>query len=779
MRFIEDMINQFRHFKLATLLNLLGLSFAFTVFYVIVSQVWYEHNFDRSYPEYERIYRLEQTSEKEINQYAVRPLLEQIIQSSSHIKVGGIRDCWVNDVIFSVADNPAQRYADKTIRINEGYTDVFSFKFVAGGPSGFNADVDNVLIPLSLSLRLFGSESAIHKVIKTSSSAYSIAGVYEDFPENSSVKNVLYLPLGTEYNQDWGNGNCFGFVRLDAFGSADKIAQNVILPEEYVQRWGTFMGKGHKIRLFPMKDIYFYSETGDDVDSGDRTITFLLLGIACLIVLIAGINFTNFSMALAPVRMKSVNTQKVMGASIGSLRWGLLSEALFLALIAFFISLIEIQLISHTDLDRLFIADITPGSEPFVFFVCGAVALIIGLLAGFWPAYYIVSFPPALVLKGAFLFSMKGVRFRNGLIGFQFFITFILLVVSSFIYQQNRYMTTSPLGFDKERLITIDFDFWFWSNLSFDKSLQAAIKEKAKVYPGCETLFGSDRLLLNKKGAYEGWRRCLNNDESKKLEFSVLKVTEDFLKNLDIPILEGADFSGESGELLFNETARKKYNLKIGDKVGDNMKVIGFVPDIKIKSLRMVVEPLAFVLDEYFMTFYIKLAEGTNEKDALAYYRKIVFEIDSYAGYVPVKMMDEVVDEVYEKEQNEQLVISLFCGLSMLIAVMGIFGLVVFESQIRRKEIGIRKINGATAKEIIMQFNRIYLRIVLISFVLAAPLAWYAVYRWLEGFAYHIRINGWIFAAVLLMVLLITVLIVTVQCWRTANQNPVESIKNE
>ena len=774
MRFARKILSLFFYFKLATILNLLGLSLAFTVFYIVVSQIVYEYNFDKSYPGYETIYRMEAVEENGINQYFDRPLLELIQKSSSHIVASGIRECWSDEIIFSVENNPGERYRDKTICINKGYTDVFGFEFVFGEPSVLDLDVNQVIIPLSLSRRLFALENPVGEEIQTFYTAYRIAGVYVDFPENSTLENVIYKPLGTTNSQRWGMGNYWGAVRLDDSKMKDEVDKSLKYQAGQLK---VLRGETYEFRLFPFSDLYFYSQTTDDPVSGDRQKTWTLFGIACVILIIAGINFANFSIALAPVRMRSVNIQRVIGVSVLSLRWSFFMEAMVLSFAAFLISLVEIQIISHTDLNRLLVADVSLSYVSPAFYVSLGVALLTGCLSGIGPARYLVSFHPAFVLKGSFVHSSRGVKLRNGLIGFQFFVTFILLIQALFIFHQNRYMSKVPLGIDKERVLAIDF-YTFFRYGSSEKERMYFL-DKAKAYSGCEALFASNRLVLNKDEAYEGWLGRLNNDAFTKIGFGVLRIDPGFMKGFSIPVVEGR-FPENDSEAVFNETARKKYDLKVGDRVGD-LVISGFMPDLNIKSFRVKPEPFALLLDGAVKgVIYIKLQEGVNENEALAYYRKLSKETNTYAGCsIPVRMMDQVLAGLYEKEHTVQVTVSLFCGLSILIAIMGVFGLVVFESQIRKKEIGIRKINGATTKDIVILFNRIYIRIVLLSFVVALPLSLYLVNRWLSSFIHHISIDVLTYIAVLSGIWMITGATVTIQCWRMANMNPVKSIKNE
>ena len=234
----------------------------------------------------------------------------------------------------------------------------------------------------------------------------------------------------------------------------------------------------------------------------------------------------------------------------------------------------------------------------------------------------------------------------------------------------------------------------------------------------------------------------------------------------------------ENRKALVNESAGKQYGFKIGD-VFRGYEIIGFVPDIKVFSFyESNSTPFGLFFNDNVSVFYIKLASGVEEKDALAYCRDLMAKVCPNVLY-NVRMLTEEVEKLYEKDINQMYILSLFCGLSMFISIMGIFGLVIFELQSRRKEIGIRKINGATVLSVIGLFNKTYLRILLICFVMSVPVAWYLVQRWLETYVYRIPVYWWVFAVAFFILLIITSATVSLQCWHTANENPIKSIKVE
>ncbi len=327
-------------------------------------------------------------------------------------------------------------------------------------------------------------------------------------------------------------------------------------------------------------------------------------------------------------------------------------------------------------------------------------------------------------------------------------------------------MLSAPLGFDKERTVVVSFSYEIRNQLP-------VIENQLKNYVGTQYLFATDNLLLNKTGLFQGWG-------VDGLFMNVVVVTPDIIPAMGIEIVEGRSFNPDelTGKALINESARKKYDLKIGDRWA-TYEIIGFIPDIKIFSFyKSSSTPLALLTgaDRQF-NMYLKLKPEVDEKEAIAYCKKTVEPfIEPFSGIVdfPVRMLDDVAEELYEKDLNQMRMLSLFCGISMFISIIGVLGLVIFELQSRRKEIAIRKINGATTSSVILFFNKTYIRIMFICFIIAVPVAWYQVQAWLDGFVYHIPVYGWVFVAAFIALLFITVIAVSLQCWRTANGNPVE-----
>jgi len=768
---------------MATALNIIGLSIAFGAFMAIMMQLDYDWNFDKSHPDADKIYRVETIVDNENYAIISRPLADRFIASSPHIIAGTLASpSFKREMSFSVIGDPEQNnYRELALKVYPNYGDVIEFKMVEGEKDAMEKP-NTVLIPLSLSRKLFGNETAMGRQFKSEDEIYTIGGVYKDFPINTIVENNIYYPIPADFLlHEWGETQFYAYIRVD------DTANSAHLIDNFYNNFDTSsFGPGFEwmeniqLRLTPLTDIHYVTDAQFDFSpKAGRQTLWVLLAIAIIILLIAGINFTNFSTALAPMRIKSINTQKVMGAGEGTLRTAMISEAVFISFLSFLLALGLLYWFSTTSLATLVNADLALSAHPMILIITGIISLLTGLLAGAYPAVYTTSFSPALVLKGNFGLSVKGRRLRNGLISVQFFVSFALIICSLFMYLQSNFMQNSPLGYDKDQLLVVDIP----TDLNDKKE---AIANQLKSYSGIADATFSDMLFSGSDQYME-----LSRDfKDETVRFQSIPVDVSFLRVMGIDILEGRDFRKDDertrdGVFIFNEKAHKAYGIEVGDKVGYS-EVVGLIPDINFASFRTEIVPMAFfvwgeyqfatqVLDNYA---YIKVNAGTDMRTAISHIRSTLefFKPDYLYN---IRFFDEVIQKLYENERRFSSLIILFSLIAVFISIVGVFGLVVFESEYRRKEIGVRKVLGSTIREILILFNKTYIRILLVCFLMAAPVAWYAVQKWLENFAYKTPLSWWVFLLSFLIVSLITSCTVTFQSWRVAIANPVDSIKTE
>lgn len=780
---LRNFITILKRFKTASILNVLGLSTAFAAFLIILMQVRYEQSFDKFHSKAERIYRLEaQDEEAGRTLYACilsRPQIEEFAASSPHIAAGALTENQ-DEVYLTVeqGDHPTGM-REQMVLCTPELAQIFDFAMLEGDTTALRTP-DQVLIPQSMARRMFGHRPAYGAQITYGSERLTVGGVYRDFPRNTQIHNALYRNMGKRFANQRGMWAFKGYILLDRAANKQQVVDNYM--KNYVAPHPDQRQKDYRLTL--LSDVYYTNDSEDMTPQthGDKAQTRLLLIVAFLVIAIAAINFINFTTALAPMRIKSINTQKVLGCSTGILRAGLIFEAVGLSLIAYLVALVIVHVLSLTSYADLISADMALAANlPLAAYVAAG-ALLAGLIAGLYPAWYITSFPPALVLKGSFGLSPKGKRLRTVLISIQFIVSIVLIISLLFVKLQTRYMKTTPAGYDRDNIAVV------WLSPEIAKTQTEVLSNRLKEYAAVEDVTFAHQLLGGSDD-YMGWGRRYKDGD---IHFNAFPVSPDFLKFMRIHIAEGRDFNASDllkpdseGTLVINRTMQQEYGLELGDIILRNMEVVGIIDDINYTSMRKPIEAQVFVLQpdlfKYKMPLsvcYVRLRPGTDLPVAVEQIKKTVASLDP-AYPTDVRFFDNVLDTLYKNELRLDRQITLFSLLAIIISIIGVFGLVIFDTQYRRGEIGVRKVFGATVGEILAMFNKTYVRIIAVCFVIAAPIAYYEVSLWLKNFAFRTPIHIWVFAAALLIVLSITLLTVTLQSYKAATENPAKAVKSE
>ena len=789
---IRNFLTAVRRYKTTVILNILGLSVAFAAFMVIMMQLDYDHSFDKLHKDYDKIFRVEYVRNASAQANMCRPLADRFIESSPHILAGGIAQMRLGSTRFNLNDNEARNVFEETSSmVTSSFFDVFSFDFTEGSNEGvINIESGNFFIPLSMSRKLFGNKSAVGKQItlEGGGGVRTIKAVYRDFPANSSIGNYIYMVMmDGAFKDNWSEWSFITYIRVNNATNAPMLFDN--FKRNFDASTSSFgpdfdwNKAGVSMRLTPLADLHYIKGVEYDFvpKTGKQTLM-ILFAIAIVIFVIAFINFTNFSIALTPMRVKSINIQKILGAGRNTLRSVITSEAPVVSMLSFLIALLFLLLFSVTPPAKMVDADLSITAQPVIIGGTALIALIAGVIASAYPAHYMTSFPPAIALTGSFGLSPKGKMMRNTLTCIQLTASFALIIGAAFIYLQNYFMQNSPLGYDKDELITVDI-MWIHSSRS-------AFINQLKQNSAIENVTYSESLLSS-SDQYMGWGLRYKGEG---IQFQSIPVHYSFLKVMGIEITEGRDFREEdhnlkSGAYVFNEAARKKYDMEIGTKIESGMEsingeIIGFAPDVIFASFRNAVEPMAFYVwgTDYWgdraSTLYIRVKTNADKRAAMSYVNSTLAEYNPDITF-NVRFYDEILQRLYEKEIALNTLITLFSIIVIFISIVGVFGLVVFDCECRRKEIGIRKIHGASIMGVIAMLNKTYFRLLIICFVIAAPMAWYAVTRWLDNFAYKTPMYWWVYLISFVVVGIIIFATVTFQSWNVANDNPVKSIKSE
>lgn len=801
----RNFVQTLRRYKTASLLNVIGLTLAFTAFYIILVQVWWEMGYNRSLPDAERIYLVESESWFEPGQWSAtlnRPVPERVIPSTPGVEVGGSmwggfgeEVIWTSNV-QTMGYNKLSAY-DGLVSLS--FLDVFGFRAVEGNLADLKKK-NAVLLSRKTAARLgvgVGDMLWVGGSEPKPEAAHEVVAVFDDFPANSLLGRCeVVRDLGDQSLNDGSEWSFNYFVKLHPGADPAAFSKRWIevirelqqaaaerakaAGEEFEE--GTIWG----VRLSPVGDLYFESDSQVPCEQGSRATTYTLLGIALLVIVLAFINFVNFFLALVPVRLRTVNTFKVFGAPASSLRFNFVFEALGLVVISLLAAWYIAFVLRGSEFASYINASLALDQNYPVVAIMLGVAVGMTFAASLYPAWYITSFAPAMVVKGSFSGTRSGRCLRTLLLGVQFFIASGLISATGFIQLQHSYMMNYDMGFDKEDLLAVRIS---------GKTAQSyeALRGKLLSDTRIEEVTGASSSLVSV--GRMGWGRMF---KQKHVNFECYVVQSNFLKAMGIPVTVGRDFlpgdrQVETGTLIFNEAARGEFEMQPGDFItgfNGEAPIVGFCANFNFKPLQYDVVPFAFYLIPDKMiaegwhrptTLYVRIAPGVVFSDVADFVRASILSFDPQLlpGDIAIHSFDEELGRQYEQEHRLTVIVGAFSLLAVVIALMGVFGIVLFEVQYRRREIAVRKVMGASTHEILAMFNRRYIRLVLVCFALSVPVCSWAVSRWLSTFAYRIPLIWWVFALALAAVAAVTVLTVTVCVWRTANENPANSVKME
>lgn len=779
----KNFVMTLRRYKTASALNIAGLTLAFTAFYIIMAQVRYEMSFNRSIADNERVYLISpQWNEDKWSTNAPRLSSERAIAASPDVEAGGcvkhgeLLECvWVKRDDYNFEKFPIATY-----EITEPILDVMSFRAVAGDlhdvtepdhviVSRKTADLlgigvgDDLYMPSTVSWL-----GALNPDVRV-----TVAGVFEDFAPNTLLSGMtIFCDAGDKDADSDSNWNFSIYVKLRDGADPASFAQ--VWENEYLAirrdlnvkyEWGdTDEDLKKSVRLLSLRDMFYDKVTvfGGSVEQGSVATTVTLFGIAALIVLVAFINFVNFFFALIPVRLRGVNICKVFGASTATLRRSFVFEAVGLALCSLGLALYAIVVVQDTPLARYVTCSLAFADNLPVIGMSLAVVSAMAVAAALYPAWYITSFNVSLAAKGGFAGSASGRRLRTALVGVQFAISMTLIVAAMAFWLQYRFMVDYDLGFDSDNLLT----FEVYNTIS---SKEDAFVAHLESNPDIDDATASGWLFF---GVNSIWSRVI---DGRNVNIYNWRVRPDFCRVMGIRIVEGEDFAESSRDRREMLVSRSLWQagLKVGGNC-DGYTVVGVFDNVNPLSMAEKYEnaELALVSGGNQFQFYVRPRAGADIARVCDFIRKSVAEFDPKSDEPTIEFFDAKVRHAYAKTKRQTVVVALFSLLSVVISLMGVFGVVLFETRHRRREIAVRRVFGASIGGTIWMLNRRYAAILVACFAIAAPSAAYLVGRWQESFATRAEIGWWIFAAAFVAVAVLTLGLVTLCSSRAANENP-------
>lgn len=794
MAVLKSIIYIARRFKLASSLNLIGLVLAFAACYLLMTQIIYHLTFNKGFTHYERIYRLENKGflfSDDWDPWLCYAMIEEMdsvpqVESTSVGLIGG------NVLIFN---NGETEMSFPFVEGNNTVISTLTDKAIDGSIEWTDADTAGIIIPASIAKRYFGDTHAANKrMTLVGGQSFTVRGVYQDFPENSNIKNYIVKHQGDEHKGDLGG---FGFQCLvkvkedvtDIHQIAESFRQryahrlreaikNETDPEN-IQELESHIRK-HQAHLRPITALHFTEDIPAYImmdSNGINKEMLFILELACLLVLIvATINFTNFTLAESPVRIRGLNVRKVFGASQWSIRTSIIAENVVISLLACALSMALCLIVSYIpSFTHILYGDISPGAHPWIVMLLFVAAVVVGIVSGSFPAYYATSFPLSTALKSSVGLTPEGIKLRTILIFVQLFISFLMAIYVGVLYQQNHYIHHSRYGYDKDQL------------LYFSLFSDASIKNKQDILNAINALPETESTALS-VGSILGEKSgtaIQNLEDGESISFFYVGLN--YMPTMGIKITAGRDFCASDlpdSCCIFNEAASKHFNIKPQGRFianGDTLRVVGICKNIRFgTTLNDNNKPLMFVFsDTYrFVTFHVRVLPGVDHNEMKS---KIIDAISPITGFNTIDINDygQMLESVYQNEFMYMRQVLLFAIICLAITIICAFCLTLFECEYRRKEIGIRKITGATTGTIIKMLSRHYLGLILVSFVTAAPIAYYLGWRWLDRFAERTAVHWWIIPLALLLVGGVILGTVVIQSWKTARENPVNSIKTE
>lgn len=783
-----------------TLINVFGLAAGLTACLLIGLFIQHELSFDQFHQKGNRIVRA-------VMHYKVEGKANKTVMTGTKVGPALRRDFPEVENFVRVADpailqrSVVIKYGDllfdesRFLWADSSFFDFFSFPLLKGNPKTALNAPNQVVLTTSMAQKYFGKTNPIGKTLRLEDRVdYLVTGIMENAPSNSQLQFdfvASFISLSAAKTETWWNANYVTYLLLRPDVSLPNFQAKI---PGYMRKQSAeteMKGDNYVTYLFePLTDVHLRSEAeGGMAAAGDMTYIYIFSAIAFLILLIAATNYMNLTTARATERAKEVGMRKVMGAVRGQVFWQFLSESLVITLAALLVSLLValafIPLFNQLSQRQLSLQILT---HPAAILSLVSVWLVVSFLAGSYPALALSHFQPIKVLKGAFKNTGSGLLLRKSLIVLQFMISVFLIVSTLIVKNQMNYIQTKKLGYDKQHVIWLPVDAKITQNL-------ATLKNEFRQNPNVQSV-----SLAYETPTFIQWGdgiQTIGAEVPVEKMVTAYPGDADLVKTLDIQIIAGKDLVEEDLKLignedeaknhhyfLLNETLAKELGWKpqeaIGKKVGMGSRrgeVKGVFRDFHFASMKQPIGPLVIFPVNWGNVLLVKMT-GNNLPQTLSFLEN---KWKSLAPHRPFRysFLDDEYNQMYVNEHRISRIFTVFAALAIFLACLGLFGLVAYTTAQRTKEIGIRKVLGASIVSITTLLSKDFLKLVLVAIVIASPMAWYAMSTWLKDFAYRIEIKWWIFALAAFIAVGIAFLTVSLQSIKAALMNPVKSLKSE
>ena len=800
--YLKSTWKQLLRYQGYTLINILGLAIGIACCLLITIYVQHEKSYDQYHSKKDRIYRVLHAYSFDGNERSQTPSPEDM-QVWGNAPVGPALAADFPEIQQVVRfTSPARalfRYQDKRFQedqilyMDSTAFEVFDWKLLAGDPSTVLAEPNTIVLTQAMARKYFGDENPIGKTLMVEErDLLTVSGVMENVPSNSHfhfeglISMSTFQAIRPNIFDFWGYVDFYTYILLEPGASIDKLSANTAA---FLERHSEI--KGYNMAFEALPDVYLHSMAGRQPGvTGSLTNLYIFSFIALFILLLACINFINLATARSTERAKEVGVRKVVGGQTGMLVGQFLMESLTISLIASVLALMMAYFglpVMESISGKLLNQNIFSGS--IVALTLG-IAVIVGMLAGFYPALVLTRFRPALVLRGAFGAGSEGLFIRKGLVVFQFSLSITLIIGAIIIFSQLKHLLNSDLGFQKEQMIVLNLGYGEEIG-AYINTIKQAFEDHPKVIsttasravPG-ESVNGE---LVN---AYTEIQSADGNMMGNNPY--LFEIDEDFVDHFQLEMVAGRSYAtafpaDTISSLVINESAAKLYGYhdpkeiigKSFSQWGREGKIIGVVKDFNFRSLHQKIEPLTLRRAPFFMFYRLTLRVHTDNLAAtLLDFEKLWAKVSPQQPFL-YSFLDDTIAAQYQSDYRFSQLFTIFAGLAIFIACLGLLGLATFAAKQRTKEIGIRKILGASVGYIIRLLSWDFLKLVFLALLIASPVAWYVMNQWLNNFAYRIAIPWWVFVLAGGIAAMIAIITISIQSFRAAIANPIHALRDE
>jgi putative ABC transport system permease protein len=793
-------VRNLRKNRVFSFINIFGLAIGLTSFMFISVFVYNELSYDKSADNAKDIYRV-QLSTTGNGSVDVYPMVDVAVgEGIKHAFPEVQASTRLTTAIDFIKYDDKQFKEKQLAYVDSNFLQMFSIPLIEGNIQNALVQPNSIVISKAFAKKYFGNGEALSKFLSvgTAGSLYKVTGIIEGVPENSHFHFDAFLSL-TSFHltaQTWSNVGFYTYLLLNKNADPKKleskfpqlVAEHVV--PEIQHDMGVSLAEAQKsvntfvFNLQPLTHIHLYSHTKFELEpNGDIQYVYIFSALALFILLLACVNFANLSTARAVKRAREVGIRKVMGSLKKQLVIQFLSESVLLTFLSMLIAFGLLFLLLP------YFNQLANREIPFKLFISYksilAMVLLIfitGIMAGIYPAFFLSSFDTIKVLKGSSTNSSHKNFLRNSLVVFQFFVSIALIIATIIVYQQLNYMQNKNPGYDKEQVLFLPDTRLLGKNQNAFKQQLSQNKEVVATsiswsVPGRSPMDGTQIYPRNETG------------NGKEIHANIYHVDDDYLKTLGIPITKGRNFSKDfptdSFAVVINQAMVRELGWSNTDPIGKTIvrsgqkeyKVLGVVADFNYASAKEKVSPMMMMLGNNSGGLVIKI-NTRNVKGFLGDLKKQwdAFNPDGPLGYT---FLDDNFAKLYESELRTQQIFSAFAIIAIIIASLGLFGLSAFIIDQRTKEIGIRKVLGASVQNVLLLVSKDFLMLVGIAFLISVPVTWWAMHNWLQDFAYRINIQWWIFALAGIIAILISILTISFQAIKAAIANPVKSLRSE